>query len=65
VEQALGLPSGLAGAGYTSLAGFLLARFAELPPVGAWLDHAGYRYTVRELDDNRISEVEVTRLDEP
>ncbi|WP_296560025.1 TerC family protein [Pigmentiphaga sp.] len=62
VEQALDLSSGLAGTGYTSLAGFLLTRFAELPPVGAWLDHEGYRFTVSELDDNRISMVEVARL---
>ncbi|MDX3905451.1 MAG: TerC family protein [Pigmentiphaga sp.] len=64
VEQVLGvsLAAGEDDGDYSSLAGFLLTRFAELPTPGKTLDYRGYRFTVQGVTDNRISTVEVRHL---
>lgn len=44
---------------YTSLAGFLLAQFGELPEKGASILFAGYRMIIREVDAKRIVWVDI------
>lgn len=46
---------------YTSLAGFLLAQFGELPEKGASIVFAGYRMIVTEVDAKRIVLVDVNK----
>ncbi len=48
---------------YTSLAGYLLARFGALPEVGASLDTEGFRFEIAEVNNRRIAVVNVSRLD--
>ncbi|RIX77995.1 TerC family protein [Acidovorax cavernicola] len=52
---------------YTSVAGFLLARFGGLPPAQAAWVHDGYDFVVTDVDAQRIRTVEVRRrpVDEP
>jgi putative hemolysin len=50
------------GAGYETLAGFLLARLGLIPRGGETLVFEGRRYTVAEMDGRRISKVRVERL---
>ncbi|WP_339092835.1 TerC family protein [Variovorax paradoxus] len=68
LEQAL-QTHGLVGDddSYTSVAGFLLARFGGLPPAHANWVHDGYDFVVTDVDAQRIRTVEVRRLsaDEP
>jgi CBS domain containing-hemolysin-like protein len=47
---------------YTSVAGFLLARFGGLPPLNAHWEHDGYDFVVAEVDAQRIRTVAVRRL---
>jgi CBS domain containing-hemolysin-like protein len=47
---------------YTSVAGFLLARFGGLPPAHANWVHDGYDFVVTDVDAQRIRTVEVRRL---
>jgi CBS domain containing-hemolysin-like protein len=63
LEQAL-QTHGLVGEddSYTSVAGFLLARFGALPPVRANWVHDGYDFVVTDVDAQRIRTVEVRRL---
>jgi len=48
---------------YTSLAGFLLARFETMPEPGQALDLDGLRYEVLALEERRIARVAITRFD--
>ena len=50
-------------ADYTSLAGFLLARFETMPEVGQALELDGLRYEVLAIEERRIARVAVRRLD--
>ena len=50
-------------ADYTSLAGFLLARFETLPAAGQWVDVGGLRFEVLAMEDRRIARVAIRRLD--
>jgi len=47
---------------YTSLAGFLLARFGRLPQVDEVQSHQGFEFRVTGVDDMRITTVAVRRL---
>jgi CBS domain containing-hemolysin-like protein len=47
---------------YTSVAGFLLARFGGLPALNARWTHDGYDFVVTEVDAQRIRTVAVRRL---
>ena len=49
-------------AGFETLAGFLLFRLGEIPQPGAAIDYEGRRYTVLELERNRISRVRIEKL---
>jgi CBS domain containing-hemolysin-like protein len=50
--------------GFETLAGFLLFRLGEIPHVGQSVDHDRRRYTVLEMDRNRIARVRVERVPE-
>jgi len=52
------------GGDYTSLAGFLLARFETFPAVGQALELDGLRYTVLAVEDRRIARVAIVRLED-
>ena len=47
---------------YTSLAGFLLARFETLPAPGRAIELDGLRYEVLAVEDRRIAKVAIRRL---
>jgi putative hemolysin len=51
-------------AGFETLAGFLLYRLGEIPHVGESVEYEGRRYTVLEMDRNRIARVRVEKLPE-
>ena len=50
-------------ADYTSLAGFLLARFEGLPATRDTTELDGLRYTVLEVDERRIIKVAISRVE--
>jgi len=47
---------------YTSLAGFLLARFETLPEAGQFVEVDGLRYEILVVDDRRIAKVSIRRV---
>lgn len=47
---------------YTSLAGFLLARFASMPEPGQAIELDGWRYEVVAVGDRRIAKVAISRV---
>jgi putative hemolysin len=49
-------------AGFETLAGFLLFQLGEIPHAGAAVVYEGRRYTVLEMERNRISRVRVEKL---
>jgi CBS domain containing-hemolysin-like protein len=49
-------------AGFETLAGFILFRLGHIPEAGAVIEEDGRRYTVLEMDRNRISRVLVERI---
>jgi putative hemolysin len=46
-------------AGFETLAGFVLARLQRVPKAGDFFDYDGHRYTVEEMEGNRIVRVRV------
>jgi len=51
-------------AGFETLAGFVLDRLGAVPSGGEWFDYEGWRFTVLEMDRNRIAKVRVERSPE-
>jgi putative hemolysin len=51
-----------ADAGFETLAGFLLFRLGEIPRVGESVEYGGRRFTVLEMDRNRIARVRIEKL---
>ena len=49
-------------AGFETLAGFLLYRLGEIPHTGEAVNYAGRRYTVVEMERNRIARVRVEKV---
>jgi len=49
--------------GFETLAGFLLMRLGSIPTAGQSVEHDGRRYTVLEMDRNRIAKVRVEKLE--
>lgn len=47
---------------YTSFAGFMLASLDRLPEIGDSIEHEGYRFTVEEISERRISAIRVEKL---
>jgi CBS domain containing-hemolysin-like protein len=54
-----------AEAGFETLAGFLLYRLGYIPHTGEHVDYGGRRYTVLEMERNRITRVHVERVAPP
>jgi len=50
------------GAGYETLAGFMLARLGAVPKGGETFVFKGRRYTVLEMDGRRVAKVRVEKL---
>jgi CBS domain containing-hemolysin-like protein len=50
-------------AGFETLAGFVLSRLGHIPEPGAEVIYAGYRFKVLEMEKNRMTKVQVERLD--
>ncbi|MBK9167120.1 MAG: HlyC/CorC family transporter [Bryobacterales bacterium] len=50
-------------AGFETLAGFLLQRFGCIPEAGANAEYEGRRYTVLEMERNRIARVKIEKLE--
>src|SRR5580700_2605617 len=51
-------------AGFETLAGFLLFQLGYIPKPGDSVEYAGRRFTIREMDHNRIARVAIERLPE-
>ncbi len=60
MQYGLELP---ADGGFETLAGFLLMQFGKIPLAGQSVEHDGRRYTVLEMDRNRIAKVRVEKLE--
>ena len=63
--QALSLSSLSAEGGHTeyhTLAGFILNLAGEIPGTGAYFDYHGFRFTVVEMDGNRIDKVMISKM---
>jgi putative hemolysin len=50
--------------GFETLAGFLLFKLGEIPHTGESLEYGGRRFTVVEMERNRIARVKVEKLPE-
>jgi CBS domain containing-hemolysin-like protein len=51
-------------AGFETLAGFLMYRMGAIPRAGETVDYEGRRFTVLEMERNRIARVRIERLPE-
>jgi len=51
-----------ADAGFETLAGFVLYRLGYIPKAGEHVEYAGRRYTVLDMERNRIARVRVERI---
>jgi CBS domain containing-hemolysin-like protein len=49
-------------AGFETLAGFLLFQLGYIPKPGESVEHGGRRFTIVEMDHNRIARVRIERL---
>jgi len=49
---------------YYTLAGFILNLAGEIPGTGAFFDFNGYRFTVADMDGNRIDKVMIEKITE-
>lgn len=56
--------STLAEEEYTTMAGFMLARLQRIPLGGEFVTFEGYRYTVVDMEDNRIVKVKAEPVEE-
>lgn len=50
---------------YNTLAGFMLAKLQRLPRGGEFVLHRGYRFTVVDMERNRIAKVKTERVEAP
>ena len=50
-------------AGFETLAGFLLFQFGYIPKVKYSVDYGGRRFTITQMDRNRIATVLIEKLD--
>jgi CBS domain containing-hemolysin-like protein len=51
-------------AGFETLAGFILYRLGYIPQPGERLEHEGRRFTILEMDHNRIASVRIEKITE-
>ena len=52
----------IADGGFETLAGFLLYRLGAIPRPGDAIEYDGRRYTVLEMDRNRIARVRIEKI---
>jgi CBS domain containing-hemolysin-like protein len=52
-----------ADAGFETLAGFLLTQFGYIPREGESVEHVGRRFTIAQMERNRIAMVEIEKLE--
>lgn len=52
-------------AGFETLAGFLLFHFGYIPKTGEFITHDGRRFTILDMDRNRIARVKIEKVQEP
>lgn len=50
-------------AGFETLAGFLLYRLGRIPAAADIVEHEGYKFTVVEMERNRIARVRIERIE--
>jgi putative hemolysin len=50
-------------AGFETVAGFLLTQFGYIPHPGEFVEHAGRRFTIAEMDRNRIATVKIEKVE--
>jgi CBS domain containing-hemolysin-like protein len=53
-----------ASGGFETLAGFLLFKLGEIPHAGESVEYGGRRFTVVEMERNRIARVKIEKLPE-
>jgi CBS domain containing-hemolysin-like protein len=58
-EYGIEIPS---DAGFETLAGFLLFKLGEIPRAGRVIDYEGRRYTVLDMERNRIARVRIEKI---
>ncbi len=51
-------------AGFETLAGYLLFRIGRIPKAGESIEDEGHRFTILDMDRNRIARVRIERLEE-
>jgi putative hemolysin len=51
-----------ANAGFETLAGFLLFRLGSIPNAGESVEYEGRRFTILEMDHNRVARVRIEKL---
>jgi CBS domain containing-hemolysin-like protein len=61
-EYGIELP---ADAGFETVAGFLLYRLGAIPGIGQSVEHDGRRFTVIEMERNRIARVRIEKVPQP
>jgi CBS domain containing-hemolysin-like protein len=52
-----------ADAGFETVAGFLLTQFGYIPRPGEFVEHAGRRFTIVDMDRNRIATVKIEKVE--
>ena len=52
-------------AGFETLAGFLLFQLGYIPKAGETVEYDGRRFTILEMDHNRIARVAIERVAQP
>jgi putative hemolysin len=50
--------------GFETLAGFILYRLGRIPLPGDYVEHGGRRFTVLEMERNRIAQVRIEKVEE-
>ncbi|WP_317201351.1 hemolysin family protein [Janthinobacterium sp.] len=50
---------------YETIAGFILYMLRKIPKRTDWVEHAGFKFEVVDIDNNRIDQLLVTRLAAP
>jgi len=60
-EEALSLPNLREKGDFQTLAGFVLSIAEELPKAGDSVEYQGYKFTVKEMDGNRIDKIVISK----
>jgi len=47
---------------YSTIAGFLMSKFDQLPDIGAVLELSGFCFTVKHVEEQRIASIDIARV---